>query len=124
MAFTENTVVLENSLNDDEVLAQLDLSDKIIAEASTYSCTEKRIDLKLKKQAEDLNWRVLESNQKSAAGGAIPVTVTSGAKPAYPTSSKKKMNWDQLDKEIEKELSNDKPEGDAALNGLFKKIYG
>ena len=28
-----------------------------------------------------------------------------------------------MDKEIEKEIADDKPEGDAALNGLFKQIY-
>ena len=46
-----------------------------------------------------------------------------GPKPAYPSSSKKKRDWNALDKEIESELANDKPEGDAALNGLFKQIY-
>ena len=43
--------------------------------------------------------------------------------PSYPTSSKNKKNWDQLDKEITKEMSLEKPEGDAALNTLFKQIY-
>jgi suppressor of G2 allele of SKP1 len=28
-----------------------------------------------------------------------------------------------LDKEITKEMANEKPEGDAALNSLFKQIY-
>lgn len=46
--------------------------------------------------------------------------VASGPGPAYPSSSKKKKNWDAIDKEIEKEIANDKPEGDQALNGLFK----
>jgi suppressor of G2 allele of SKP1 len=40
--------------------------------------------------------------------------------PTYPTSSKQKKDWSKLDKEIEKDLSKEKPEGDAALNSLFK----
>lgn len=44
-------------------------------------------------------------------------------KPCYPTSSTKKKDWSQLERDIEKETSADKPEGDAALNTLFKQIY-
>ena len=43
--------------------------------------------------------------------------------PSYPTSSKKKQDWGQIDKQIEKDFANEKPEGDAALNTLFKQIY-
>jgi cobalamin biosynthesis protein CobT len=32
-------------------------------------------------------------------------------------------NWNAIDKEIKDELENEKPEGDSALNGLFKQIY-
>ena len=54
---------------------------------------------------------------------AIPAQASSGPKPSYPSSSKVKRDWSALDKEIEKEIADDKPEGDAALNGLFKQIY-
>merc|ERR1719277_386520 len=43
--------------------------------------------------------------------------------PAYPTSNKKKKDWNSIDKEIEADLKNEKPEGDQALNKLFKEIY-
>jgi suppressor of G2 allele of SKP1 len=43
--------------------------------------------------------------------------------PSYPTSSKMKKNWDEINKEVTKEMANEKPEGDAALNSLFKQIY-
>jgi len=43
-----------------------------------------------------------------------------GSLPSYPSSSKTKRNWDNIDKEIEKQTAKDKPEGDEALNGLFK----
>ena len=57
----------------------------------------------------------------SAATGSA--ALNSGSAPAYPSSSKNKKNWAQVDKAIEKESANDKPEGDEALNGLFKQIY-
>jgi suppressor of G2 allele of SKP1 len=37
----------------------------------------------------------------------------------YPSSSRKKLNWDQLEKEVEEE----KLEGDAALNKVFQDIF-
>jgi hypothetical protein len=40
--------------------------------------------------------------------------------PSYPTSSKKKTDFDQLNKQISKDLEKEKPEGEAALNTLFK----
>ncbi len=49
---------------------------------------------------------------------------TTSSVPAYPSSSKNKKNWDNIDTVCEKELKSDKPEGDAALNDLFKQIYG
>lgn len=42
----------------------------------------------------------------------------------YPTSRHVGKDWDKLDKEFEKELEADKPEGEAALNQLFQQIYG
>lgn len=41
----------------------------------------------------------------------------------YPTSSRKHHDWDKLAAEIEKDESEEKKEGDAALNELFQKIY-
>jgi hypothetical protein len=43
----------------------------------------------------------------------------SSAPLSYPSSSKNKKNWEKVEKEATKELS-DKPEGDSALNDLFK----
>jgi suppressor of G2 allele of SKP1 len=37
---------------------------------------------------------------------------------AKPYASNK--NWDKIDQELKKDLEGEKPEGDAALNGLFK----
>ena len=42
----------------------------------------------------------------------------------YPSSSHQSKDWDKLVSEINEEEKNEKPEGDAALNSLFQKIYG
>lgn len=42
----------------------------------------------------------------------------------YPSSSKKVYDWNKMEKEIEKQEAAEKPEGEAALNELFQKIYG
>ena len=41
----------------------------------------------------------------------------------YPTSSKKPKNWDRLVADLTAEEKDEKLEGDAALNKLFKDIY-
>lgn len=104
-------------------MTQIDFSNKIDASASTFTCSAKRIDIKCKKQAEDLNWRVLEASASAGGVTAIPAQAASGPGPSYPSSSKVKKDWNAIDKEIETEIAGDKPEGDQALNGLFKQIY-
>ena len=46
-----------------------------------------------------------------------------GDKKKYPTSHRNPKDWDKLVVDIKKEEEEEKPEGDAALNSLFQKIY-
>ena len=94
------------------------MSNPIDPAGSSWTCSAKRIDIKLKKATDDMTWRGLE--QGTGAAQAIPAAAATGPKPSYPSSSKVKRDWSALDRDIEKELADDKPEGDAALNGLFK----
>ncbi|XP_038673645.1 protein SGT1 homolog isoform X2 [Scyliorhinus canicula] len=75
-----------------------------------------KIEIKLKK-TEATRWEKLE--------GALPdiknfIPVQSLQ---YPSSSQCTRNWDKLVMEIKQEENDEKPEGDAALNQLFQKIY-
>ena len=50
-------------------------------------------------------------------------TADNAATHNYPSSSRKFHDWDKMAANIEKEDSEEKKEGDAALNDLFQKIY-
>lgn len=100
------------------------MTNEIVADQSTKAAGPKKIELKLKKSVENATWMGIEKGgdiKLLAAATPIPSTPVI---PSYPTSSKNKKNWDAIDKEIKKEEATEKPEGDAALNSLFKQIYG
>ena len=123
--FTDSSMVLENSQTG-EILTQVDFSSKIDPVASSWTCTVKRIDIKVKKAVEDVNWRMLEAAPVGSAvtAAAIPAQVPSGSKPSYPSSSKVKRDWNAVDKEIETELKKDPlPKGGDAMGGLWKILY-
>ncbi|CAM9468053.1 unnamed protein product [Pylaiella littoralis] len=61
------------------------------------------------------------ASDASSAATAAPVEEPP-TKIARPYSSTK--NWDVVEKEVQKELDAEKPEGEEALNNLFKSIYG
>ncbi|ORX48373.1 SGS-domain-containing protein [Piromyces finnis] len=94
------------------------LAHEIIPEESKYSVLSTKIEIKLKKKVMGIKWSILEGEDDNIAA---PVTTLNDAnKPTYPSSSKKKYDWDSLEKSIEED---EKPEGDAALNNLFQQIY-
>jgi len=70
------------------------------------------IDIKIKKEIDNFDWINVDQDKL----GQNNTTLQS-----YPSSSKKKKDWDQIDKEITKQL-NAEPE-DEGFNALMKQIY-
>ncbi|XP_060064783.1 protein SGT1 homolog [Ylistrum balloti] len=106
---------------------ELDLAHKIIPDKSFFKIMSTKVEIKLKK-VEGVRWTMLEDDGTSSQNikHSVPMETNSESDHAskYPSSSHYTRNWDKLVTDITKEEKDEKPEGDAALNNLFQKIYG
>lgn len=90
----------------------IDLCNSIKKETSSFEIISNRfIKFKLKKEVDDFNWINVDKS-KGAEGDNF--------RQSYPTSSKKKKDWDSIEREIESELRANPEDGP---NFLFKEIY-
>lgn len=90
------------------------------------SQTRVRASAKLERWARaDANFCAPRADGTMAADGQPTMSAASAASaPSYPSSNRKQVDWDKVDKEVSEELEGEKLEGDAALNKLFQDIYG
>ncbi|XP_015601424.1 protein SGT1 homolog [Cephus cinctus] len=105
---------------------ELDLAHHIVPDQCSYKVVPSKIEVKLKKR-DGLRWNVLEGNpviQDPVQPIPQEILQAGNKPPKYPSSSKKSKDWDKVEKEIEKQEAEEKPEGEAALNALFQQIYG
>mmetsp|Transcript_66082 Transcript_66082/g.158053 ORF Transcript_66082/g.158053 Transcript_66082/m.158053 type:complete len:395 (+) Transcript_66082:102-1286(+) len=106
------TIKLPNG-TDEEYNLETDLFDSVDPSACSIEVSKVKVELTLPKKNEGVHWTSLEK----AEALAVP------DQPHYPTSSKQKRDWNQVDKDCETELKGDKGGGDEALNKLFREIY-
>ncbi|KAJ3379154.1 Suppressor of G2 allele of SKP1 [Lobulomyces angularis] len=114
--FTENSLSLLIKLptQTDFTLELEPLSHKIAPSDSKYSVLSTKVEIKLKKAIYGTKWNTLEGEDKLVTNLA-----SANNKPEYPSSAKNKKDWNK----IEKEVTDEKPEGEQALNALFQSIY-
>jgi len=109
-----------------EYQLSLSLFAPIAASECDHKVTETKVEIRLKK-ADALKWDTLEGTGeggiKPFQGQGAPPPIEAASRPAYPTSRPKKTNWDEVEHEITREEAEEKPEGDEALNKLFREIY-
>jgi len=113
------------------------LSYPVAPDRCSFKVMSTKIEVRLAKK-DGIRWASLEgagtappANTTAVAAATQPKSVEGTANseaapprpPAYPTSKPGARNWDRIEKEIEAELEQDKPEGEQALNELFQKIY-
>ncbi|KAG0166864.1 Protein SGT1 A [Apophysomyces sp. BC1034] len=87
------------------------LTHTIVPKESSYKILSTKLEIKLKKKDAGVMWGTLEGEEEHPVSMA-PMSVSSARKP---------KDWNKLAREIDQEQ--DKPEGEAALNALFQKIY-
>jgi suppressor of G2 allele of SKP1 len=113
-------VSVKNASSGSEVQVDFDLADNVVPEDSKFEVLSTKIEIKMKKE-KTARWKSLEDTGNGPAVQAWDVTAApnkASAAKLYP-SSKGDKNWDK----IGSDEPEDKLEGDAALNKVFKDIY-
>ena len=106
-----------------------DLYDKILVDRCRTLYKEDKVLIKLKK-AEESEWHSLLDDKKKKK--SLPkIEVTGGEENREEATKPKSMprpyasekDWDAIDRDLKQQEENEKPEGEEALNALFKQIY-
>jgi len=116
--FEKRTASVAIQLADNhEYSMEWELFDEIVPEKSTYQALNSKVEIRLVKAHPGTQWRTLTSNSDDDTSVSRPTPPS-----CAPTSSiHGPKNWDKL--AAEAEADEPKPEGDAALDALFKQIF-
>ncbi|CAN6443960.1 unnamed protein product [Victoria cruziana] len=97
---------------------------KITPQKCKYTISANKIEIRLFKADESINWTSLEYKGGATTSHRLNTVSESRAlRPVYPSSKSRGVDWDRLEAEVKREEKDEKLEGDAALNKLFREIY-
>jgi suppressor of G2 allele of SKP1 len=110
-----------------EYALDLELFGTVDPGASKVEFLTTKIEIRLPKADGAGNWQSLERSAEASAAAVYAATPSANLHP-YPTSysadRKQVKDWDKLETEVKEEEKEEKLDGDAALQKLFKDIYG
>ncbi|OWM72091.1 protein SGT1 homolog B-like [Punica granatum] len=98
------------------------LYGKIIPGKCRFKMLKTKIEIRLAK-TEQIHWKSLEYSKEAAAPQPVNVSSVGSCRPVYPSSKNRTADWDKLEAEVKKEEKEEKLDGDAGLNKLFRDIY-
>lgn len=122
-----------------EYSLDMKLFDKVVVAQSSFRVSSVKVEIKLRK-ASPFPWTVLEGTEAQlvcppppaasshspqvASTPAAAALLPAAASATVPTPYASRKNWNAIDRDIKKEEEGEKPEGEEALNKLFRDIYG
>jgi len=99
----------------------LDLFDSIDPALSSYRLNKFKLEIKLRKK-EAYQWASLEQSSAARAADEAAGASSSAAK-GVPSAYASGKDWNAIEQELKKKEEEEKPEGEEALNALFRQIY-
>ena len=100
----------------------LELFDEIDPERSSYRLTPYKLEVKMRKK-EAYQWSTLEKPLSDAAYARSSFPSSSATSSGVPSAYASGKDWNAIEQELKKKEEEEKPEGEEALNALFRQIY-
>lgn len=105
-----------------ELVLDLALYDAVAPGESSFKVLSTKVEIKLKK-TQPFQWPDLTPGAGTAVAAAAAADAGSSSSGSAPSAYSSKRDWNQVDKAMEEELTKEKPEGEEALNELFRSVY-
>eukprot|EP00884_Botryococcus_braunii_P017520 jgi/Botrbrau1/4451/Bobra.0348s0037.1 len=121
----KDSVGLKIQLPDEEESFDFEtvLYGEVDVDSSSYKVLPSKVEVRLKK-VKALKWPTLEKSDLPHVPASGNYSEPMPSRPTYPTSNiKSAKDWDSVDKFCAEELDKEKPEGEAALQEMFQKIF-